>query len=50
MKKKKLKEISKDDVLNHYNEKLNSSEVSSVIAFIKSLTFLIIKAKNYESR
>jgi len=46
--KKKLKSISQEDVRNHYKSISSEKEVLSIISYIKSLSFLLIKARNYE--
>jgi len=45
--KKKLKSISPEDVKSFYSASVSKKEISSIISYIKSLSFLLIKSKNY---
>tara|TARA_A100001015_G_C14972987_1_gene705952 strand:+ start:271 stop:417 length:147 start_codon:yes stop_codon:yes gene_type:complete len=46
--KKKLKLITPEDVKQHYKNTLSDKEISSIISYFKSLSFLLIKSRNYE--
>tara|TARA_B100000683_G_C12456202_1_gene542152 strand:- start:1481 stop:1627 length:147 start_codon:yes stop_codon:yes gene_type:complete len=45
---KKLKLITPEDVKQHYKKELNQEQISSIISYFKCLSFLLIKARNYE--
>jgi hypothetical protein len=48
MNKKKLKSITPEDVKHYYKKAKSKEEISLIISYFKSLSFLLIKARNYE--
>ena len=45
--KNKLKSITPKEVKMYYKKGLHKNQISSIISYIKSLSFLLIKSKNY---
>jgi len=48
MKKQELKSITPEDVKFYYKKAIRKEEISAIISYFKSLSFLLIKARNYE--
>ena len=48
MNKKLKKLITPEDVKRYYKKELNQEQISSIISYFESLSFLLIKARNYE--